>query len=380
VLHEAELQCSIGTTRLNYGTGTAILKCPVQAGFSVTFPAPSMDKTKCPPAIATEQLMHIPDGFLSTEVCAVTTALSLGAVGYSLHKLKDSLADRTVPMTGMMAALIFAGQMVNFPLIGTSGHLIGGVLAAVILGPWAGCLALTLVLFVQCLLFGDGGIVALGTNILHMGVVGAIGGYAIYATIRRFARNTGTGTIVAAVVASWITVMAGAALFCLEFRLSQSADDFEFLNAFTLMVTVHSAIGIGEALITGVIVSLVLKQRPDLVYEPESEGNRVVGLQRVFAAGVVVALAVAAFLAPFASSLPDGLESVAMRTGIEQLNKRANHSLLSDYDIPIATESWPMLSVSLAGIVGTGSVLVIALLLGRAFRLRPSFVDATSGE
>lgn len=324
--------------------------------------------------------MHIPDGFLSTEVCAATTALSLGAVGYSLHKLKDSLADRTVPMTGMMAALVFAGQMVNFPLIGTSGHLIGGVLAAAILGPWAGCLALTLVLFVQCLLFGDGGIISLGANILHMGVVGAIGGYAIYSAIRRFLGRTGSATIVAAVVASWVTVMAAAALFCLEFRLSQSAEEFEFLNAFTLMVTVHSAIGIGEALITGVIVSFVLKQRPDLLYSSETNGSVFIGLRRVFAAGMIFALAIAAFLSPFASSLPDGLESVAMRTGIDELERNTIHSPLADYDISVLTESWPILSVSLAGIVGTGSVLVIALLLGRAFRLRPSLADATSGD
>src|SRR3974390_2955433 len=118
--------------------------------------------------------MHIRDGILSPEVCAAAGLISLAAVGYSLRKLRTDLEDRAVPLTGMLAAVVFAGQMVNFPLIGlpVSGHLLGGVLAATVLGPWAGCLAITLVLVVQAVLFNDGGLVSLGANILNMAVVG----------------------------------------------------------------------------------------------------------------------------------------------------------------------------------------------------------------
>ena len=194
--------------------------------------------------------MHIPDGYLSPDVCAATGAVAAVAVGVSIYKLRDELADRVVPMTGMMAAMIFAGQMVNFHLVvvPVSGHLIGGVLAGLILGPWAGCLAVAMVLVVQRFLFSDGGLFSLGANILHMAVIGSIGGYAVAAVIRRFFRNPRVGTIVGAVIASWVTVVAASALFCLEFRLSHSPRDFQFGNLFALMVAIHSLIGIGEAL------------------------------------------------------------------------------------------------------------------------------------
>ena len=157
--------------------------------------------------------MHIPDGVLEPAVCAASALISLGAVGYSLHRLRDSLAEKIVPMTGMISALVFAGQMVNFPIgLPVSGHLIGGVLAATVVGPWAGCLALTLVLIVQCVLFADGGITALGANVLHMAVIGPLGGYAVYSAVRRLLGNGDRGTVAGAVVASWLSVMAAAAL------------------------------------------------------------------------------------------------------------------------------------------------------------------------
>ncbi len=316
--------------------------------------------------------MHILDGLLSPEVCVVTGVVSVGALGYSIHRLKDSLADRIVPMTGMMSALIFAGQMVKFPLIGTSGHLIGGVLAATVLGPWAGCVALTLVLVVQCFLFADGGISAVGANMLHMAVIGSWGGYAIEDAIRRLCRNKQTGTIIGAVVASWVTVMAAACLFCLEFRLSQTNEPFDFLNIFTLMVTFHAGIGIGEALITGLVVSFILRHRSDLIYTPEQASGMLVGTGRVFAAGVTCAIAVAAFFAPFASTLPDGLESVAERMGFDKLGSETSFSVLPDYSVPIPFDGWQGISVALAGVGGTLAVLIIALMLGRTVMLRTS--------
>lgn len=320
--------------------------------------------------------MHIQDGILSPAVCAATGAISLGFVGYSLHKLKASLSERTIPMTGMMAAMVFATQMVNFPLgIPVSGHLMGGVLAAVILGPWAGCIALTLVLAVQWALFSDGGMLALGANVLHMGVVGALGGYAIYSVIRRALGGGMRGTLTGAIVASWLSVMAAAALFCLEFGLSMhaSAPEFDLTSVFTLMVSFHSLIGIGEALITGSVVSFVLAQRPDLIYTPAETSPRLAGVGRAVTAGLVVSLAVAAFLAPFASEFPDGLEAVAERTGFIDL-ERPRPMLLADYEVPLP-EGWQAASVSVAGIGGTLAVFAIVLVLGRAMKMRPALAE-----
>ena len=334
--------------------------------------------------------MHILDGVLNPQVCGVTGAISIAAVGYSLHKLRNSLADRMVPLTGMMAALIFAGQMVNFPLIGTpvSGHLMGGVLAAVLLGPWAGCVAITLVLIVQFALFSDGGMLALGANVLHMGVVGSWGGYAVYAAVRRLLGNTDRGTVVGAVVASWLSVMAAAALFCLEFWLSwhRTESAYDFTNILTLMVTLHSAIGIGEALITGAVVSFVLAQRPDLIYAPEAPTGVLAGVGRAATAGVVCALAVSAFLAPFASGYPDGLEAVSEKTAMNRSETDVATLGFGDYKIPLPiagwqqSGAWQKVSVSLAGLLGTVVVLMIALLLGRTLRPRTSMAESSHVE
>jgi len=211
--------------------------------------------------------MHIQDGVLSPAVCAATGALSVGAVSYSVHRLKRSVGDRTIPLTGMMAALVFAGQMVNFPIgAPVSGHLLGGVLAATVVGPWAGCVAMTLVLFVQWALFSDGGLFSLGANVLHMAVIGSWGGHAVRLFVQRFIGVSGKGVVIGSVIAGWTSVMAAAALFCLEFRLSWPSGEIDFSKVFTLMVSFHSLIGLGEALITGVAIGFVLNQRPDLIY------------------------------------------------------------------------------------------------------------------
>ena len=311
--------------------------------------------------------MHIPDGVLHPAVCAATGALSLAAVGYSLRKLKDSLADRIVPLTAMMAAFLFAAQMVNFPIPGVpvSGHLLGGVLAAAILGPWAGCIALLLVLVVQCAVFTDGGMLALGSNTLHISVIGSLGGYCVYATLRRWLGDHPRSTVIAAVIASWLSVMAAAFLFCLEFFLSHANGDLQMARIFALMAILHSAIGVGEALITGAAIQFIQQQRPDLIYNPRA--NSRAGITgRTLAAGVVIALAVAAFAAPFASSHPDGLEAVAQQTNFAAL-EQSHSALLDDYHVPLpaGVPAWQQTSVAVAGIGGTLIVFVLALLFGR---------------
>jgi cobalt/nickel transport system permease protein len=305
--------------------------------------------------------MHIRDGFLSPEVCLGTGVLALGALGWSLHKLRHSLADRTVPLTGMTASLIFAGQMVNFalPPLPVSGHLLGGVLASVLLGPWAGCIAISLVLIIQLALFYDGGWTVLGANILNMGVVGAWGGYSIYAALRSLLWKGRQGTIMAACVAAWLSVLAASTVFCAEFWLSWSSLQFNFLSVFGWMVFLHCLIGIGEALITGLVLNFVLIQRPDLIYQTTVPATSVTRVGRFAAAGFVVALAVAAFLAPFASEYDDGLEEVAGKTGFDKLGQQLHVLLWDDYKIP-ALEQWSGLSTAAAGILGTLAVLAVA--------------------
>lgn len=325
--------------------------------------------------------MHIQDGYLSTSVCVATGAISLGAVAYSLHRMKDSLGERTVPLTGMMGSLIFAGQMVNFPIgLPVSGHLMGGVLAATILGPWAGCVALALVLVAQWALFSDGGLLALGANVLHMAVLGSIGGYAVMSTVRRLLGGGLRGTVAGAVSAAWLSVLAAAALFCVEFRLSYSASDFDFTNIFTLMVTLHAAIGVGEAIITGFVVSVIFQQRPDLLDESNQTASPVTSkITRFAMAGLTVALAVGAFAAPFASEFPDGLDSVSERFSIAASDESVT-GLFEDYDqIPMA--GWQGLSVSVAGVGGSLAVFAAAVLIGRSISARePVMATEAVGE
>jgi cobalt/nickel transport system permease protein len=325
--------------------------------------------------------MHIRDGILAPEVCLAAGAISLGAVAYSLRRLRFDLEDRAVPLTGMLAALVFAGQMVNFPLLGlpVSGHLLGGVLAAVMLGPWAGCLAIAMVLIVQAVLFSDGGLLSLGANVLNMAVVGAWGGYAVYSTIRRLLGNSSAATVSAAVIAAWLSVLAAAALFCVEFVCS-SRPDIDLRGVLALMVLYHALIGVGEALITGAVLAFVLARRADLVPVLNPAGP--VGTVGGFAsAGLVAALAVAAILAPFKSDLPDGLDAVSQKTGFDQLETDRPALVLDDYAIPVPAVSWwPGLSVSMAGIVGTLIVFAGAVVLAGVTRRQTATAQIVDGS
>lgn len=307
--------------------------------------------------------MHIKDGFLAPEVCLATGLIAAGAVAYGLKKLNKQFEDRVVPMTGAVSALIFAGQMVNFPLPGlpVSGHLMGGVLAATTLGPWIGCVAISVVLFVQVALFYDGGWTVLGANILNMGVVGATGSYLIYELLRGVLGNSRKATIFSAMLAAWFSVLAAAALFWLEFRLSYRMREFDFGSIFTWMMIYHSLIGVGEALITGFVLNYMTLRRPDLFSLPKTAP-----ISPIWARGTVVvvaALLIAAFLAPWASEFDDGLDSVAAKAQFDSLEKKTTVLVLDDYRIPGFSESWEPLAVALAGISGTLVVLLAATAL-----------------
>ena len=207
--------------------------------------------------------MHIPDGFVSPEV-AGTTALAAGAVvGYGLRTANHSLDERRVPLLGVTGAFVFAAQMLNFPVAGgTSGHFLGAALAAILLGPRLACLTMAVVLGLQAFVFADGGITALGANVLNMGVIGALLVGGLMLATRRVLPKSRTLLLAITGVGAWLAVMAGAAATAVELALSGTVPLGTVLPA---MLGVHALIGIGEAVVTVAAVAAVLAARPDLI-------------------------------------------------------------------------------------------------------------------
>ncbi len=207
--------------------------------------------------------MHIPDGFLSPPVWAAAGAVSAAAVGVSIRRVGKSLDERRIPLLGVAGAFIFAAQMVNFPIAaGTSGHLVGGVLAMLLLGPWAAMLIMAAILIVQALLFQDGGITALGANILNMGVLGSLLGFVVFRGLRRLLTGL-RGTLIASFLTAWLMTVLSAALAALEIALSGTIPLRLVLPA---MAGIHGLIGIGEGLITTAALAFLLRVRRDLVH------------------------------------------------------------------------------------------------------------------
>lgn len=210
--------------------------------------------------------MHVPDGFLDVPTSLATGAAAAVVVGVSLRGARRELDDRTAPMTGLVAAFVFAAQMLNFPVgVGTSGHLLGGALAAILVGPWTAVLCMTVVLIVQALFFADGGITALGTNILLMGVVTVLVGWAVFALGRRLLPARAGLAVPIAFVAALLSVPASALVFTGLYLVGGTAD-VSLQALFATMLGWHVLIGIGEAAITALTVAGVLSVRPDLVY------------------------------------------------------------------------------------------------------------------
>jgi cobalt/nickel transport system permease protein len=210
--------------------------------------------------------MHIPDGFVNGPTSAAFGVVSAGGLGYSIRKTGRYLSDRQVPLAGLVAAFVFAAQMFNFPVItGMSGHLLGGVLAAVLVGPWAGFVVLSVVLTVQGIFFADGGLSALGLNITNMALIGALGGYVVYRVVLGFLPRTDRFVPIAAAIAAAISVPVAALGFVIEFAIGGTAD-IPFATVAGAMLGTHALIGIGEGLLTFLVISAVMTSRPDLVY------------------------------------------------------------------------------------------------------------------
>lgn len=210
--------------------------------------------------------MHIPDGFINAGVSAAAGVISAGGVGLSLAKAKATMEEKAAPLAGLVAAYVFAVQMLNFPVAaGTSGHLLGGVLAAVLVGPWAGCIVIALVLGIQALMFSDGGLSALGLNVLNMAIIGTWGGYLAFLAIRKILPRTKPSVVAASAVAAFLSVVFAAMGFVAEYALG-GVGNASIGTVLAAMGGVHVLIGIGEAIITGLTVSVVIGVRPDLVH------------------------------------------------------------------------------------------------------------------
>ncbi len=205
--------------------------------------------------------MHIPDGFLDLQTSVAAGAIAAGAVGYASYALRRRVDPEKIPVMGVAGAFVFAAQMINFPVAGgTSGHLLGAALAAILLGPWAAVLVMTAVLVIQCFVFQDGGALALGANVLNMGLMGVLLGYATYASVGKVSRRVRV-RYVASFLAAWVAVMAGAFLCCWELIISGTAAPQVVLPA---MLGVHALIGVGEGVITVAALALVSRSRPDI--------------------------------------------------------------------------------------------------------------------
>jgi len=305
------------------------------------------------------KLLHIPENILSFGVALVCWLITALILSIAISRTNKSLGEKQVPLMGVMAAFIFAAQMINFPILGgTSGHLLGGVLAAILLGPWAGMLVMTAVIAVQALLFQDGGLLAMGANILNMGLITTAIGYGLY---RGVARSSRTVKLVVSGFAAWLSVVAGALLTSLQIWLSGNA---QLQIVVPAMLGVHVLIGIGEALITVAALAFIMQSRPDLLDGSSESAKGSLGW--VFAGGLI-SLAVV-LISPLASNDPDGLERVAGNLGILQNAQASPYQLLPGYTLPFLGAT--SISTIIAGGIGVVVVGIVIALLGQGLKAK----------
>ena len=210
--------------------------------------------------------MHIPDGFVDIKTAVSTGVISAGGLAVAIYKVKKFFKARGIATMGIIAALIFAGQMINFTIPGgTSGHLLGGALAAIILGPHAGAIVIAVVLIVQCFIFMDGGVSALGANIFNMAIIGVYGSFLIYMLIGKLSKSK-VNFYISVAAAAWLSVVIASIFAALELGISGI---YPMAVTMKAMVLVHMVIGIGEALITTAVIAFIDKVRPDIILTRE---------------------------------------------------------------------------------------------------------------
>lgn len=340
--------------------------------------------------------MHVPDGFLDAATSVGTGAAATAGVAVALRKAREELDERAAPLAGLTAAFVFAAQMINFPVgVGTSGHLMGGALAAVLVGPWTAVLVMSVVLLIQALLFADGGLTALGTNITLIGIVTVAVGWLVVRALLAVLPRRPASVVPAATAGALLSVPAAAAVFVLLYTIGGAAS----LPIGTLTATMvgwHTLIGVGEALITGLTVSAVVAVRPDLVFaardlrpalklrqpdgsyvdapRPASAATPRRGLRPVLVGGGAVALLLAGVVSFAASGQPDGLEYVAEDQGF--LDAAREHAFggfaLADYGEVAGVP------VGVAGVLGVLVTVAAGLALFRVLRRRAARPEETS--
>ena len=306
--------------------------------------------------------MHIPDGFLSAPVTTATFVVAVTGVGLALKAESRDPQPMPAGMLGAVAAFLFAAQMINIPVApGISGHLLGGALAAALLGPWRALIAMTVVLIIQSLLFQDGGVGALGANIIDMGIAGVAAGYAVPALIVRWTPSP-RGFAAGAMLGGFVSTLAAATLTGCWLGLSGL---YPTVGIVQVLVGTHSLIGVLEAVLTGAVLVTVLRWRPDLVRGRQQEpgmrhpGATLLGL-------LAAAIAVAAFVAPFASGLPDGLERAAETLGFAAREHPVMPAPFANYALPFGPSG--RVATALAGTAGTLVVAAAAWFVSRGLR------------
>ncbi len=304
------------------------------------------------------QPMHIPDGFLSLPVSLALWLLSIAFIGVALRRAERNLRENDLPLMGVLAAAIFAGQMLNFPVSGgTSGHLLGAALAAILLGPYPAMLVMTAVVSVQAILFQDGGLLAMGANLFNMAVVGVWTSYGVYAFIRRLLGENRRGLLAGGFAAAWVSIFLAALACALQLALSGTTPASLAVPA---MGAIHALIGIGEGLITVGALAFLYAARRDLLEAPQ---HRAALDRPVWLGGALIAVLLV-IASPLASSHPDGLESVAEQLRFLETAQPPLYEIIPDYLLPgISNEA---LATILAGLIGlvvvTGAALSTALL------------------
>jgi len=302
--------------------------------------------------------MHMADALLSPGVGLAMWGAAGTALAVASRRVRGRADDRLVPLMGMLGAFVFAAQMINFPVAGgTSGHLVGGVLVAALLGPSVSVIVIASVLIVQCLMFADGGLTALGANIFNMGVVGGVGGWAVFHAVSRTVEGM-FGRVLAAAFAGWCSTVLASVACAGELAVSRTVG---WSVALPAMAGVHMLVGVGEGIITALVLVAVGRARPELV-SPRAVTEA--SFRSVVVYGGLIALGIALFASPFASQWPDGLDKTAQALGFaEKASAPVVAAPVPDYAMPGIHGS--ALATALAGAVGTVVVFGLAWVLAR---------------
>ena len=307
--------------------------------------------------------MHVPDGFMNVTMSAATGVISFGTLWAYIRSAKDLIADKFIALTGMMSALIFVLQMINFPIAaGTSGHLLGGALAVIVLGPRLGLICLSVVVIIQSLLFADGGLSALGVNVLNMAIVTSATSWFIVKNWIKFIGKNKTSIVSVSVLAGILSVVFSSIAFTIQYAIGGTIS-IPVGTVLLAMVTTHFIIGFGEGIITALIITLLIRVRPDLIYayERSDENTTKVSFYGLF----IILILLLSLVTPFASSSPDGLESVAEEFGFTQTDGIV--LLLDDYGISAVNNDF--ISTVLSALLG---VTVLAIMFNLIISRRKS--------